>query len=311
MKLFKEIARCLEMGEPIVLVTVTRSEGSSPRTMGARMLVYRDGSILGTIGGGTVEHRVIEQAMAALKTGESALYRVHLTRELGMCCGGAMEFLLEPLLQDPTLVIFGAGHVGRDLCRVATIAGFKVIVVDEREEYATRERFPDAAELIVDDPLAALDSLQFGPNLYLLIVTHLHRLDEDLLRALASRTYKYLGMIGSRAKVARFLDRLRARGIADEVLARVNMPVGFAIEAVTPAEIAISIAAELINVRRNPAAREGTVPALNWRPRAAHDESSPSATVATRAGAAESQPTEPPSNRGESDGGLSDRDCRR
>jgi xanthine dehydrogenase accessory factor len=178
-----------------------------------------------------------------------------------------MEFLLEPLQQDPTLVIFGAGHVGRELCRVAAQAGFQVVVVDEREEFATRERFPEATELLIDDPMAVLNQLPYGPNTYLVILTHLHRLDEDLLRALAPREYKYLGMIGSRAKVAKFLDRLRARGIPEEALSRIHMPIGLGIGAVTPAEIAISVAAELVNIRRTPgAAGAGEVSVLNWRP---------------------------------------------
>jgi len=266
MNLFAEIGKRLEQGQQLALVTVIRSEGSSPRKGGSRMVVLGDGSILGTIGGGTVEYRVIERAMVAIKQGKAELYRVHLTRELGMCCGGAMEFHIEPLELQPTLVLFGAGHVGKELCPVASQLGFQVIVVDEREMFITAERFPDAVRLIEDDPLDVLEALPYGPTVYFLIVTHLHRLDEALLRLLITRDYGYLGMIGSRAKVAKFLARLSARGISEADLNRARMPVGLSIGAETPAEIAVSIAAELVQIRREAekGAQEG--PHMTWRP---------------------------------------------
>lgn len=266
MSFFLELHQLLQRGERVAMVTVVQNEGSSPRKTGARMLVRQDGSIVGTIGGGTVEHEVIARAQEVLRNDEPQLYRVHLTRELGMCCGGAMEFFIEPMSQDPTLVIFGAGHVGKALAPLAQQLGFDVLVIDEREELNTPERFPDLKR-VVEDPLEALKTLPFGPNLYMVVVTHLHRLDEDLLRALATREWKYLGMIGSRAKVAKFLDRLLARGIPAEALSRITMPIGMNLGALTPAEIAVSIAAELIQVRRAPERSTDGSTHMNWRPK--------------------------------------------
>lgn len=265
MSFFFDLQRLLSTGERLAMVTVIRNEGSAPRKLGARMAVRADGSLLGTIGGGTVEHEVIARALDVIKTDETQIYRVHLTRELGMCCGGAMEFLIEPLSQDPTLIIFGAGHVAKELATIAKLLEFEVWVVDEREEFATAERFP-SARCVVDEPLAALPTLPFGPNTYAVVVTHLHRLDEDLLRALATREWRYLGMIGSRAKVAKFLDRLKARGIDEAVLDRITMPIGVNIGALTPAEIAVSVAAELIQVRRAPEKTHQGAPSMHWRP---------------------------------------------
>lgn len=265
MSFFLELHALLEQGAQICLVTVVKNEGSSPRKVGARMAVKADGSILGTIGGGTVELEVIRRALLALENGVPELYTVHLTRELGMCCGGAMSFLLEPLTADPTLLLFGAGHVAHELCPMAVALGFRVIVIDEREEYNNPERFPMAHRRVVEDPLVALEGLPTGPLVYAVIVTHLHRLDEDLLRHLAPKTFAYLGMIGSRAKVARFLERLAARGIEPEALARITMPIGLDLGALTPAEIAVSIAAELVMRRRRPSpALEA--PVMDWRP---------------------------------------------
>ena len=161
-----------------------------------------------------------------------------------------MEIFLEPMVPEPRLILFGAGHVAEALCPMAAAAGFQVTVVDEREEWATPERFPTAAEILCDDPEDALPRLPRGEGIYMIIVTHSHRLDEDLLRALSAEPMTYLGMIGSRAKVARFVARLTARGVPPEALERVYMPIGLDVGAVTPAEIAVSILAQLVQVRR-------------------------------------------------------------
>lgn len=266
MSFYLELHRLLEAGERVALVTVIHNEGSSPRKVGARMLVRSNGTLVGTIGGGTVEFEVIKQALEVLKGEDPKVYSVHLTRELGMCCGGAMSFFIEPLSQQPRLVLFGAGHVSHALAPMAEAAGFEVWVVDEREAFANAERFP-SARVVVDDPLAALEELPPHTQSYFVIQTHSHRLDEELLRVLVGKPHVYLGMIGSRAKVARFLERLRGRGVANEALERVTMPIGLNIGAMTPGEIAISIAAELVLVRRLGRLPGGGAEAMHWRPR--------------------------------------------
>lgn len=250
MEVFEALVACLRRGDDVSLVTVVRAQGSTPQKAGRHMLVFRDGSIVGTIGGGTIEHTVIREAVAALEAGAPRLYSANLTRDLGMCCGGTMEVFIEPMTAAPPLILFGAGHVNEALCPMASAAGFAVTVVDEREELATPGRFPTATRVLCQDPVDALPTLDIHPDTWLLIVTHSHRLDEDLLRLLAPRAWRYLGMIGSKAKVAKFVSRLEARGITRADLDRVHMPVGLNLGAVTPAEIAVSILAELIQLRR-------------------------------------------------------------
>lgn len=211
------------------------------------MLVYADGSIVGTIGGGTLEHQVIATAIQALRTGVPTMFAAHLTRDLGMCCGGEMSVYIEPLDQRPRLAIYGAGHVAHALAPVLRAADFDLTVIDEREELNQDERFPGCTR-VLDDPLAHAEALADG---YALIVTHDHALDQELvLRLLPNPDLAWVGMIGSRAKVTRFLVRLRAAGLDETTLARLCAPVGLDLGAETPAEIAIAIAAELVRVRR-------------------------------------------------------------
>ena len=237
-----------DAGETVALATVIGVDGSAPRAAGARMIVWPDGRTYGTIGGGNFEHRVTAEAISALRRGQPHRYSVHLTRDLGMCCGGAMEVYIEPIGPEERLVIFGAGHVAEPTARVAALLGYRVTVVDEREEYATAERFPDA-EVQCTDPRAYAAALATDPRTYLLLTTHEHRLDQDLLELLLPREYAWLGLIGSRAKLAKFFLRLRAAGVDEALFERVSGPVGLDIGAETPAEIAVSITAELVRVR--------------------------------------------------------------
>lgn len=252
MKVLLAAAEAMRLGRPAVLVTVVGVNGSAPRASGARMLVFDDGSIEGTVGGGTFEFRLVAQALEALAEGRPRRYQVHLTRDLGMCCGGAMEAFLEPLAPVEHLVIFGAGHVAAATAKMARQLGFDVTVVDERDDWLTAQRFPDCAR-ILSDPLRTLDELPWGPLAYHLIVTHSHALDQDLVERLLPRPLAWLGLIGSRTKIARFFLRLHAAGMDPALFRRLSGPVGLDIGAETPEEIAVSIAAELVRVRRRSA----------------------------------------------------------
>lgn len=247
MKVFAAALDAITHLRPAALVTVIGVDGSAPRAAGARMLVYADGEIVGTVGGGTFEHRLIGEALEAIASRTPRRYTVHLTRDLGMCCGGAMEAYVEPLAPQEQLVVYGAGHVGAATARLAATLGMDVTVVDERDEWT--ERLPEL-RTITQDPRRALDSLPFHPQAYHLIVTHSHALDQDLVEAILPRTYAWLGLIGSRTKVARFLLRLRAAGMDPALFERLSAPVGLDLGAETPEEIAVSIAAELVRVRR-------------------------------------------------------------
>jgi xanthine dehydrogenase accessory factor len=248
----EELARCRREREGAVLATVVEVTGSAPQIPGAKLLVRADGAAFGTIGGGAVEREVLRRAAALFEAGAepTLLWRVNLTRELGMCCGGEMSVFFERVRARERLVLFGAGHVGRELAEVAARAGFEVTVVDERPEWATRERFPLVHAVLAEEPEVALPEILLDGETYCVVVTHDHPLDQRLVKALLGRPLRFLGLVASRAKRNKFVMRLAAQGVPESELARLRSPVGIEIGAVTPHEIAVSIVAELIAVRR-------------------------------------------------------------
>jgi xanthine dehydrogenase accessory factor len=237
----------------VALVTIVRTQGSTPQRAGAKMLVYADGRTVGTIGGGCYENEAALKAREAIGTGRQALLHYELNddfaQENGLICGGRMDVHVDPLEPAPTLYIVGAGHVGLHLARAAGDAGFRLVVVDDREKFANAERFPDA-EIVVEPIPEWLARAELPSTAYVAILTRGHQHDLDAVRALAGRELRYLGLIGSRAKIARIAEALRGEGLPEACLARLHAPIGLDIGAVSPAEIAISIAAEMIAVRR-------------------------------------------------------------
>lgn len=248
-EIWRVLLAAAEAGEPVALATVVGVNGSAPRASGARMVVWPDGRIAGTVGGGRFEQVVIEAARQALTEGKPRRFAVNLTRDLGMCCGGAMEVFLEPIAPRDRLIVYGAGHVALPTVAIAEKLGFDVTVVDAREEFATAERFPGAT-VVEGDPRRHARELHPDARTYVLVVTHEHSLDQDLVEILLPKAGAWVGMIGSRAKVARFKVRLLAAGMSEAVFGRLRSPVGVDIGAETPEEIAVSIAAELVRVRR-------------------------------------------------------------
>ena len=234
-------------------MTVIRAQGSTPQRAGAKMLVFADGRIVGTIGGGCYENEAIGKARASIAEGRPVLLHFELNddfaQENGLICGGRMDVHVDPLLPDPPLYIVGAGHVGFQLACLAADAGFRRTVVDDREKFANAERFPDST--VVVEPIPEwLHRADLPASAFVVVVTRGHQHDLDAMRALAARDLRYLGLIGSRAKVARIYSALLAEGLPSQCLERIHAPIGFDIGAVTPTEIAISILAELIAVRR-------------------------------------------------------------
>jgi xanthine dehydrogenase accessory factor len=248
------LVRALDQGEEAALVTIVSARGSTPQRVGAKMLVFADGRTVGTIGGGCYEHDALWKARESLQTRKPRLVEYTLSddfaEETGLVCGGQMQVYIEPLEPAPRLFIVGAGHVAQHLARLAQSVGFRTHVLDDREKFANRERFPDVDEIAVAPIPEWLEGARFPANTYAVIVTRGHRHDWAALRALAARDLRYLGLIGSKAKVRRIYDALLAEGIPLEALARVYAPIGLDIGAVTPEEIAVSILAELIAVRR-------------------------------------------------------------
>jgi xanthine dehydrogenase accessory factor len=272
-EVFAAVADALERGEPAALVTIVSARGSTPQRVGAKMLVFPDGKVIGTIGGGCYESDAMAKARDAIRTRKPQLVHYDLTddfaEESGLICGGRMEVYIEPLEPAPSLYIVGAGHVGYHVARIAHEVGFRIHVIDDRVKFANRERFPDAREVVVDSIPEWLTTAALPANAYVVIVTRGHRHDLDALRALAARDLRYLGLIGSRAKVARIYDALIEEGLQPDLLRRVHAPIGLNIGAVTPQEIAVSIVAELIAVKYGKAEElEHAALAMRWTPRA-------------------------------------------
>jgi xanthine dehydrogenase accessory factor len=251
-ELFGEIVRLHNSRIACVLATVVRTSGSTPRKAAARMIVVGDGRILGTIGGGRIEKEVADAALALLAEGDGArakIVRYHLTHELAMCCGGEMEVFLEPLIPAPPLVVCGGGHVAHALVPLAKNVGFAPIVIEEAEEMATPERFPDAARIVDSFDPRDWKDLPLDAGAYVVIVTRDHAQDQALLEHFLGRELAYLGLIGSRRKIEMFKGRLHARGVDKERFERLHAPIGLDIGAETPEEIAVAIVAELIQAR--------------------------------------------------------------
>jgi len=253
-EVFEALAQALDRGEDAALVTIVSAQGSTPQRVGAKMLVFPDGRIVGTIGGGCYENDAFWKAKEALQSRKPQLVKYELTddfaQESGLICGGNMQVYIEPLESTPHLYVIGAGHVGFHLAKLAQTIGFKIHVLDDREKFASRERFPDADEVTVDSIPDWLHKAVIPSNAYVVIVTRGHTHDLDALRSLAARDLRYLGLIGSKAKVKRIYDALLLEGMPPEYLQTVHAPVGLDIGAISPEEIAVSILAELIAVRR-------------------------------------------------------------
>lgn len=259
-EMLKHMAADAAAGLTGVLCTIIAAHGSSPREAGTSMWVTSEG-VRGTVGGGVAEYEVIKKAREMLKSGEGVcLIAKNLTAEEGLACGGSIQVYLEKIGSDPELFIFGGGHVGRALARIAVFAGFRVTVWDDRPDCITEELFPKArrfccplAQLFSAEHTASAENpvLRFHENVYCVAVTHGHRCDADVLRYLYGKPFAYLGMIGSFEKNAAVVKLLADEGIDKAYLDSIYKPIGLPLRAETPEEIAVSIVAELIAVRRH------------------------------------------------------------
>ena len=250
--IYEEIVSVKASGETAALVTVINASGSTPREEGVKMLVKIDGSLVGTIGGGRLEAEATNEALEAIRDGKTRRLKFTLKEdeELGMICGGDVEIFIEPIISAPTLFVFGGGHIALSLVRIASDIGFKVTVIDDRPEFASPQRFPEADSTVNEDFTNAFTKLKITKTSYIVIITHGHKYDELVLEKALATQARYIGMIGSKNKVRTIFEHLRSRGISLEVLDRVHAPIGLDIGAESPAEIAVSIAAEIIEDRR-------------------------------------------------------------
>jgi len=254
MDIYEEIVKLRQEGRHGAVATIVNVRGSVPSFETAKMLVRDDGSIFGTIGGGCVEADVWRAAREVMEQEKPRTLTFDLNQnpkyDTGLVCGGTLDVFIEPILPPALLYIFGAGHVSVNLYKTTYAAGFDVTVIDDRDLYANRDRFPQAREVIAEDFDEAMKRLTPGEATYIVIVTRGHRDDMRVLRWAVQTNARYVGMIGSTRKTITIFRELQKEGLTPELFERVHAPIGLDIGAVTPEEIAISITAELIAVRR-------------------------------------------------------------
>ena len=251
--LIQTAARFLEKGESAAFVTLVEVAGSAPQDPGAKILVVDQGDrhlTYGTIGGGALEHTAVQDALAAIRSSEVRFFKRDLGDDLKMACGGKVSYLVEPLLKKAQLVICGAGHVGQALYSVARDLDFRVILIDSMEEFANQERFP-GADLIINsfDEAEIEKSLVCDEGTYIVIVSRDHATDFRLARYFLNKPWKYLGLIASKTKSALLRKDLVTEGYPEDQIDRMVSPIGLPIGGSSPAEIAVGIAAQIVEVR--------------------------------------------------------------
>lgn len=259
--IFERVLKMQSTGERGVLVTVIRADGSTPRKVGTRMLVFEDGSILGTIGGGQVEQAVKQEVHKVLLAGSVTVRHFKLTQELAMCCGGQMTFLMEPVVPPLKLVVFGCGHVGQAILEQASHLEFQITAVDDLDENIEAVTKLNLFEVVDTYDLDRAGKLAYGPDTLVVIATREHALDQKLLELVLDRGNRYVGVIGSKRKAHMQRQRLLAKGFSEALVDGIVCPMGLDIGAQTPSEIALSVVAQLVQVIRQPAgleAQDGT-----------------------------------------------------
>jgi xanthine dehydrogenase accessory factor len=255
MDVFEELVRLRREGRKCALATIVDVRGSIPSYATAKLLVRDDGSMAGTIGGGCVEADVWSAAREVMETEKPKRLTFNLGQDAaydnGLICGGQLDVFIEPVLPVPRAFIFGAGHISKSLSRIVTMAGFASVVIDDREAFASRERFPEAEEVHAAEYEELFPKLSINETSYLIIVTRGHRDDMRVLKLAIDTPARYIAMIGSKRKVIGVIRELEKEGVPRADFERLHAPMGLDIGAISPEEIAISVTAEMIAVRRN------------------------------------------------------------
>ena len=256
MDIFDEIVRLRKLGQKCAVATIVQVNGSIPSYESAKMVVREDGSMLGTIGGGCVEAEVWNAAREVIANERPKQMKFSLGQDAaydnGLICGGQLEVFIEPVVPNPKAFIFGAGHISKSLSKVANLAGFASIIVDNRETYANQDRFPEAEQVLAEEYTEVFPKLDIRDTSYIIIVTRGHRDDMLVLQWAVNTPARYIAMIGSRRKVISVIKELEREGLPHGAFERIHAPMGFEIGAITPEEIAVSVVAEMIAVRRQP-----------------------------------------------------------
>ena len=255
MDVFEELVRLRGQGRKCALATIVDVRGSIPSYATAKLLVRDDGSMAGTIGGGCVEADVWSAAREVMETEKPKRLTFNLGQDAaydnGLICGGQLDVFIEPVLPTPRAFIFGAGHISKSLSKIAAMAGFAPVIIDDRESFANRERFPEAEEVHAAEYEDVFPKLAINETSYLIVVTRGHRDDMRVLKLAIATPARYIAMIGSKRKVIGVIRELEKEGLPRVAFERLHAPMGLDIGAVSPEEIAISVAAEMIALRRN------------------------------------------------------------
>jgi len=250
--IYQAITELEKNNESAALCTVTKSEGSTPRHVGSKLLVYPDGKFIGTVGGGELENRVMKTALESLKSGEAqtlSYSMVDPSRGDPGVCGGTVEVFVEPILPPAMIVVIGAGHVGKAVVHLAKWLGFRVAVSDDREEFCNPESVPGGDKYYPVAMGKLAEELKVTRQTYLVVTSRGSNIDAKGLPSLLETDAAYIGVIGSKRRWLTTVKALKEQGVSDEKIARVHSPIGLELNAETPEEIAVSIMAEILMIK--------------------------------------------------------------
>ena len=257
--IYQALGELEQNNESAALCTVVKSEGSTPRHVGSKMLVYPDGNFIGTIGGGDLEHRVLDEAWMAIADGQARHLHYNMSdpsRGDPGVCGGTVEVFVEPILPAPMVIVVGAGHVGKAVAHLAKWLGFRVAVSDDRAEFCTPEVVPEA-DAYYPVPMEKLtEHVKVTRQTYLVLTTRGSNVDAAGLGPLLETEAGYIGVIGSKRRWLETVKALKEQGVPAEKIARVHSPIGLELQAETPEEIAVSILAEILMIRNKGTGKE-------------------------------------------------------
>ena len=249
---FQEMKKAFNRGEAFVLCTVVETIGSSPGTVGQKMIVFRDGSTVGTTGGGINEERVRLAAIDLFKNGSSTILTFDLSNPLEgsePVCGGKARVFIEMIADEPRLVVFGAGHIGKVLAKMAALARFSVTLIDERQEFADPALFPECDQVLCANYVDIVDSLKLNDRCFVVVVTPGHLKDKEVLEKVLPTSAPYVGLVSSAKKLVEMKDAMVAQGISRERAEGIFSPIGINLGSTTPEEIAVEILAQLVALR--------------------------------------------------------------
>jgi xanthine dehydrogenase accessory factor len=251
--IFETLASLKKIGKQAAISIIIRTEGSTPRKAGAKMIIFKDGKTVGTLGGGDLENKVIQEAIEAMEQGKPRITSSTLDMEKGkldMMCGGTVEVYIEPLLPPERLIIFGAGHITRALAPMMQKIGFLVSVLDDSPDFLQKEYFPDIEDVHIEDMETFAGSLSSDSRAYVVVLSRGFSRDKTVLNQLLKKEFRYIGMIESQKKIESMIRELQKEGIPKEAFSVLKSPVGLDIGAETPEEIAISIVGEIIALKK-------------------------------------------------------------